>query len=781
MRRTRVPSGSCCATDGGTGDFRQMYLVQLAVEGLRGFPERISLGFRGHLDILAAADREKRTALLDVLFHTLYPDPERADATRDLVAEGAGQARSILTLSGRDKVPYRLVRNLRSGSARLFRYDHDQRRHVSLSENAREAVQFLRVEFHAPDDASFERLFIFAADGRASLGVEAKSRAGAPFLHDVAPSGPGLSADGHLAAAGLRAPSRAPSVGPTDPRLELTSTFPLPSVLEESTGLNKLPSGFSMHNALVQQEMEEQGTADLTPSSSDQDLFVVHRELVEARGKARRRAKVERNLDFIGQRQQEAEAAVEKMQVVEQRLSGLDGRLRRNAILRRLPGDFRDRLAQHETQEASYRMDRKRLDGEQDRVQRLLEAPVRPVFARPRVWGGALALLMGAAIVIGFDLPWFAVLQICGGVLVGWGLWEHLAVLEERAEAEQERQQLFTESEKVERAHKQDTLAVRTVLDKTQLSVADLGEQLVAVDQLERERSELLAQLEGKVGRRGRRAEEILEKLVERKDDMERALMRIGHGPSLESIDRRIEGVRRQMAERGLAPPDVPAQPSEPSRGERTLTGGPSYEDEDEDEDGYGNGYAGSDGSPGSGGTGLSGAAWHCIGGFGGGGSSGFGSGGHFPYGGGAGPRSRSELLIEAATDLVGTELEVLTSQSQPRAERFLQALTSRRFTQFRFVDGGRVSVLGEPGELSYDELEGSDLDQVDAALRFALLEAVLQVRRAPVIIEEPLASLPPGRRAIVRRLYAHLASLTQLLVLTPAQDLEGHVVPVEG
>ena len=749
-----------------------MYLVQLAVEGLRGFPQRISLGFRGHLDVLAAADREKRTALLDVLFHTLYPDPERADATRDLVAEGAGQARSILTLSGRDKVPYRLVRNLRSGSARLFRYDHEQRRHVSLSDNAREAVQFLRVEFHAPDDTSFERLFIFAADGRASLGVEAKSRAGAPyFAPDVAPSGPGLQAEGNLAAAGLRAPSRAPSIGPTDPRLELTSTFPLPSVLQESTGLNALPSGFSMHNALVQQEMEEQGTADLTPSSSDQDLFVLHRELVEARVKARRRAKVERNLDFLGQRQQEAEAAVEKMQVIERRLNGVDGRLRRQSVLRRLPSDFRERLAQHEIQEASYRMDRMRLDGEQDRVERILEAPVRPVFTRPRVWGGAIAVLLGAAVVIGLDVPWFAVLQICGGVLVGWGLWEHLAVLEERAGAEQERQQLVTESEKVERAHKQDTLAVRTVLEKTQLSVADLGEQLVAVDRLERERSELLAQLEGTVGRRGRRAEEILEKLVERRDDMERALMRIGHGPTLESIDRRIEGVRRQLADRGLAPPDVPAQPP----------AAPPDEDDEDDEEGYGNGYAGSDGSQGSGGTGLSGAAWHCIGGFGGGGSSGFGSGGHFPYGGGGASRSRSELLIEAATDLVGTELDVLTSQSQPRAERFLQALTSRRFTQFRILNGGRVSVLGEPGEMSYDELEGADLDQVDAALRFALLEAVLRVRRAPVIIEEPLASLPPGRRAIVRRLYAHLASLTQLLVLTPAQDLDGHVVQVEG
>lgn len=761
-----------------------MYLVQLAVEGLRGFPARMSLGFRGHLDVLAAADREKRTALLDVLFHTLYPDPERTEATRDLVAEGATQARSILTLSGRDKVPYRLVRNLRSGSARLFRYDHEQRRHVSLSENAREAVQFLRVEFQAPDDASFERLFIFAADGRASLGAEARSRSGVELSHDVLPSGPGLPPSGGALAGGLRAPARAPSVGPMDPRLELTSAFPLPSVLEESTGINELPSGFSMHNALVQQEMEWSGTADLTPSSTSEDLFVVYQELLEARSKARRREKVERNLDFLGRRQQEAEAAMEKMRAAEQRLAGIEGRLKRQSVLRRLPTDFRERLQQHEAQEASYRMDRKRLDGEQGRVEKVLEGPVAPWMTSPRVWGGAAAAVLGAGLTVGFDLPWFAALQIAGGAVTGWGLWEHVAVLEERAAAEQERQQLLTESEKVDRAHKQDTLTVRTVLDQTHLSVEDLGEQLSAVERLERERAEIVARLDGALGRRGRRAEEVLRKLLERRDDMERALIRIGDGPSLESIDRRLEGIRRQMKERGLVPPEAVSVPPEPApRREGSLTGAAPREDDEDDEDGYGSGYLGG-GTPsgGSGGASLSGPGWLCIGGFGGsGGGSGFGAGGAGPYATMSVPRSRSEVLLEAAADLLGVESEVLASQAQPRAERFLQALTSRRYLQFRFVAGGRVAVIGDRGEVAYEELEGADLDQVDAALRFALLEAVLQIRRAPVVIEEPLASLPPGRRAIVRRLYAHLASLTQLLVLTPAQDLEGHVVRVEG
>jgi predicted ATPase len=80
-------------------------------------------------------------------------------------------------------------------------------------------------------------------------------------------------------------------------------------------------------------------------------------------------------------------------------------------------------------------------------------------------------------------------------------------------------------------------------------------------------------------------------------------------------------------------------------------------------------------------------------------------------------------------------------------------------------------------GAVAYEDLEGARLDQVDVALRFALLESVLRVRRAPVLIEEPVAALPPERRDVLQRIYAHLAQRTQVIILTPASDLEGHRV----
>mgnify|MGYP006294284191 FL=1 len=120
-----------------------MYVVQLAVEGLAGFAERTQFGFRGQLDVVRLPSVEARTAFVDVLFHTLFPDPDRADATAAWADPSAPKRRAVLTVAGKDKVPYRLMRGLEDGRARLYRFDRARGSHTLLSESGAEAQQFL--------------------------------------------------------------------------------------------------------------------------------------------------------------------------------------------------------------------------------------------------------------------------------------------------------------------------------------------------------------------------------------------------------------------------------------------------------------------------------------------------------------------------------------------------------------------------------------------------------------------------------------------------------------
>ena len=268
-----------------------MYVVQLAAEGLSGFPARARLGFRGHLDVVSLSSEVERSVLLDVLFHTLFPSVDHPDATAALADRTTPQQRSVVTVSGRDRTPYRLLRDLVTGRTRLYRFDRQAGSHVPMSDSSAEALQFLRVQFHLPDPAAYERLFIFASDARPSLGPRAKSRSGAsvfPGSYGVRPSGPGLgsgsfppsaSASGLGAPAGSSSSLGAASLATDLSQPRLTAVFPLPSVLGEATGIHQVPSGFSMHNVLVQQELEGSGTLDLTPDSTDRDLVARYEEL----------------------------------------------------------------------------------------------------------------------------------------------------------------------------------------------------------------------------------------------------------------------------------------------------------------------------------------------------------------------------------------------------------------------------------------------------------------------------------------------------------------------
>ncbi|NJK88428.1 MAG: hypothetical protein HC923_02890 [Myxococcales bacterium] len=81
----------------------------------------------------------------------------------------------------------------------------------------------------------------------------------------------------------------------------------------------------------------------------------------------------------------------------------------------------------------------------------------------------------------------------------------------------------------------------------------------------------------------------------------------------------------------------------------------------------------------------------------------------------------------------------------------------------------------------SYLELRGEALDLVDLALRFALIEVVVQKTRVPLLVDDVGVRFPERRRKLYVQMLQHLAQLTQVILLTELDDVPGPRVQAES
>ncbi|MCB9654453.1 MAG: hypothetical protein H6729_10035 [Deltaproteobacteria bacterium] len=178
-----------------------MMLVELALRGISGFPSTARLRLRTGVNVLRTPNLKLRQTVIDAMFHTLYPDGMRASATAALVDHAQDDARIALTLYGRDRATYRLLRQAEFGAMELHRFDPTAKRFVGMSSAGQEIAQYLRVQQQLPDDVTFERLFVLDRAAMPSHGARARFRSQLGEILAMraaeaswAPSGPGLPA-----------------------------------------------------------------------------------------------------------------------------------------------------------------------------------------------------------------------------------------------------------------------------------------------------------------------------------------------------------------------------------------------------------------------------------------------------------------------------------------------------------------------------------------------------------------------------------------------------------
>ncbi|MBK6683164.1 MAG: hypothetical protein IPG45_01720 [Deltaproteobacteria bacterium] len=538
-----------------------MIIVELALQAIKGFPAQLRLPLKPGLNVAKTSDRELRRALFDAIYHTLYPDPSRAGGTAHLCA--SKEARIALTLYGRDKATYRLLRDAETGATRLFRYDADKQKYALLSEASQEAAQYVRVQQQLPDEVSFERLFLYAQETFPSLGDRARTRSGAPLASGLAamsPSGPGLPLrSSPPRASSLSARPRSASVAPRAASLPPR---------DSSFG-----GGLNVTNALVQSELA--GSVDLPGASagsdSAQDRLEVLLRLRQDLAGAQRAERAQAELDQINLRKFELNERAERVVKLRSEVERLEKESGPVAALSKVPPGFEEKLRQLEGLEAKYGAEQQRLFEDTAHLEsELANQKVPALSADPYFVAGLGGAFGFVALAVAIEQPVIALGNILG-VLVAVGAAFHwVSGLEARSRVEQKLAGLHDRRDRLDKQRSLDTGATRRLMQELELdSPAELLARLDAYHAVKKEHQAAKQALDQALADPElRRAEEELRGLTSRVEALEAEVLGAQGNPlSADTLEKRVSQLERELKAAGL---EVPPRPALPARIIRT-------------------------------------------------------------------------------------------------------------------------------------------------------------------------------------------------------------------
>lgn len=554
-----------------------MILLELALQGVRGFPPLTRIAFRPGMNVARTVDPVQRRALLDAIYHVMYPDPARSGATAKLADPAAKESRIALTFYGRDKATYRLVREVVTGGVSLHKFDAEQNKYNALTRVANETAQYLRVQQQLPDEVAYERLFVYAPEALLSLGTRARTRSGVAVASGlgevVAPSGPGLPLGGPPGAAlggppGAGLAGRGPS--------GLSGTRPASGAYRPGSGSHgRGPSGLqpSLHmtNALVMASGDLPGVAD--DGGEEVDLEEKKRDLERLREElivVRRSEGAQKELDRLNLRKAELAGKAEEVKGLKESLDKLRRQAEQDRSLRDLTKGVGEKIKTFEESETKYQADRNKLLDEANEVERLLGETVIVGLKEDRYFLiSTLLAVLFIMLAIALSRPWIALVNVLCALVAAGAAFRWVGDLERRARGEQRLGGIKEREQRLEKQHEVDTAVVRNLMEKLELSSpSQLLERVDAVEQLDAQinaTAESLQQLLGEPGVAEAEAE--LKAILPQIEKLEAETIAVQSVHSAETLERMVQALEKEIEGRSRRSSAEGSPPAAPARG----------------------------------------------------------------------------------------------------------------------------------------------------------------------------------------------------------------------
>jgi hypothetical protein len=145
-----------------------MFLVELVLQGVRGFSEPARLRFKGGYNLVIAGNESGKTTAVDTMQRLLFPTGQ-AGALDLLVSRQTPDAsRSALVMCSDDGVYYRIIQDFSKRAVNLSRYNPTSKDFSLLHKDWDSAMQFMAEMTAGMTAEDFSRIFVFQRERHAA-------------------------------------------------------------------------------------------------------------------------------------------------------------------------------------------------------------------------------------------------------------------------------------------------------------------------------------------------------------------------------------------------------------------------------------------------------------------------------------------------------------------------------------------------------------------------------------------------------------------------------------
>jgi len=172
-----------------------MFLVELVMQGVRGFRELARLRFQSGFNLVVAGNESGKTTAVDSMERLLFPSNKTA-LLEALVSKYAPDAsRGALVMCSDDKAYFRIIQDFSKRAVNLSRYNTDSKDFVLMHKDWDSAASFMGGLFTGISEVDFSKVFLYRRDQDVC-----RPEAAVPAFAPVQQGRPGVPAGGAAAA-----------------------------------------------------------------------------------------------------------------------------------------------------------------------------------------------------------------------------------------------------------------------------------------------------------------------------------------------------------------------------------------------------------------------------------------------------------------------------------------------------------------------------------------------------------------------------------------------------
>lgn len=157
-----------------------MFLVELVMQGVRGFQKVARLRFQGGFNIVLAGNESGKTTAADTLTRLLFPvnDPARMDR---LISRATPDAsRGAMVVFADDQAYYQVIQDFSKRAVNLSRHDPASKKFVLQYKDWNSTSQFLGTMLPQVAEEDYGRIFLFRRESCTGSPAHGASAANAP-------------------------------------------------------------------------------------------------------------------------------------------------------------------------------------------------------------------------------------------------------------------------------------------------------------------------------------------------------------------------------------------------------------------------------------------------------------------------------------------------------------------------------------------------------------------------------------------------------------------------